>query len=86
MILSEVKHKGWVYGVNLSTDNQLLASASDDLTARLTRITDGVTLCEVKHEMEVVGVQISTDNQLLATACHDTARMFDIGILFKKFY
>jgi len=69
MMLSEVKHgNSAVSGVRISADNQLLASASWNSIALVTRISDRVTLCEVKHKDAVTGVHISADNQLLATA------------------
>lgn len=60
----------------MSNDNEFLATASDDSTARITNIKDGTIICTVRHSDEVWGICLSQDKKFLVTTSSDsTARI-----------
>ncbi|MFN8633022.1 MAG: protein kinase [Chloroflexota bacterium] len=74
-------HTGDVRAVAWSPDGQLVASGSEDFTARLWRVGDGTpaqTL--IGHANYVMAVAFSPDGQLLATGSLDkTARLWKVA-------
>jgi hypothetical protein len=72
-------HTDWVVGVAFSPDGTLLATASDDRTARLWDTGTGALARTLTgHTKTVSGVVFSPDGALLATASIDrTARLWD---------
>ena len=62
-------HTGAVNQVTFSDDGKLLASASDDRTARVWRLPSGEPVgSELAHEHPVLRVALSADSRYLATA------------------
>jgi hypothetical protein len=72
-------HNGSVWDVAFSPDGRLLATASDDQTARLWNPATGDCLRTLTgHTGQVYGVAFSPDGRLLATASDDkTARLWN---------
>jgi Caspase domain/WD domain, G-beta repeat len=72
-------HNDWVNGVAFSPDGRLLATASDDMTARLWDPATGEHRRTLTgHDGPVNGVAFSPDGRLLATTSNDgTARLWD---------
>ena len=75
-------HKGWrnksVNDVTFSPDGRLLASCSDDKTARLWDPATGEALHTLTgHTDWVKGVAFSPDGRLLASGGHDGVRLWD---------
>ena len=67
-------HRGMVTAVAFSPDGQRLASSSDDETARVWSVDDGVVVAELKHRYPVNGIAWSRDGQHIATASGDELR------------
>jgi WD40 repeat protein len=61
-------HDGAVSAVAFSADGRLLATASDDKTARLFETASGKELARLAHDGRVNAVAFSADGRLLATA------------------
>ena len=76
-------HSDRLYGVAVSDDGKLIATAASDNTVRLWQRTKGWQLQEVlKHDGWVVDVAIAPDNRTVATASHDrTAKLWRDGKL-----
>jgi WD40 repeat protein len=74
-------HTDYVVGVAFSPDGALLATASDDRTARLWDVATGRTARTLTgHTGYLYGVAFSPDGALLATTSHDrTARLWDVA-------
>ena len=72
-------HEGWVNTVEFSHDNRLLASASDDRTAKLFRVSDGRLVADLRtHTDRVNSAAFSHNDELLVTTGVDkVARVFD---------
>ena len=64
-------HKDWVRSLTFSVDGTLLASGSDDKTAKLWDIQTGGIIKIYSHTSQVVSVSISPDNTTLASGCKD---------------
>ncbi|KAG2343317.1 WD40 repeat-like protein [Suillus weaverae] len=65
-------HKGWVTAISLSQDNCLLASTSDDKTARLWNLGTNLSVGPpLQHEDGVECAAFSTDGKMLVTGCND---------------
>ena len=79
-VLRSVK-TGRVRGVTFSPGGTLLATASDDHTARIWNIADGTSRTTLKgHRAAVSSVAFSPDGTLLATASDDhTALIWDVA-------
>ncbi|MDW8224298.1 MAG: hypothetical protein RMJ82_15255 [Gemmatales bacterium] len=72
-------HTDWIRGVAFSPNGKLLATASDDGTARVWDAKTGEVLGKFRHAGWVYAVAFSSDGTLLATAVHDgTAQIWDI--------
>jgi WD40 repeat protein len=74
-------HTGGVWGCAFSPDGTLLATVSDDQTARLWRVADGSTHAVLAgHTGGVWGCAFSPDGTLLATTSNDqTARLWQVA-------
>jgi TIR domain-containing protein/WD40 domain-containing protein len=66
-----LRHNGDVNGVAFSPHGRLLATASDDLTARVWEVASGRERLRVTHDRSVEAVAFSPDGSLLATASDD---------------
>ena len=72
-------HSGIVNAVAISPDSTLVASASDDRTVQVRRVTDGVLVYRLTNHVWVVhGVAFSPNGQHLATAGDTTWRLWRV--------
>jgi len=73
-------HRGPVHFVSLSPNEKLLATASQDGTAKMWDVLTGrEVLTFVGHNDEVIGVDFSPDGKRLVTSSYDgTAKVWDI--------
>ncbi len=75
-----LRHDGEVNDVMFSPDGRLLATASNDGTARVWEVGSGQEHTRVTHDDRVREVTFSPDGRLLATASNDgTARVWEVG-------
>jgi roadblock/LC7 domain-containing protein len=75
-----LRHDGEVNDVTFSPDGQLLATASNDGTARVWEVASGQEHTRVTHDNAVWRVVFSPDGRLLATAGNDgTARVWEVA-------
>ncbi len=74
-----LKHDGWVYSVAFSPDGKLLATGSNDNTAKVWEMPSGVLLATLKHGSSVRSVAFSPDGKLLVTGSDDnTAKVWEM--------
>jgi WD40 repeat protein len=77
--IPELRHDGPVRHVAWRADSTLLATASDDGTARVWTPTGGQVSIERGHTASVTSAAFNPDGQLLVTASEDgTARVWDV--------
>jgi WD40 repeat protein len=73
-------HRGGIWGMALSPDGKMLATAGQDHFARLLDTENFKVLHEFEHPADVNGVVFSNDNKTLLTGCGDAAiRVFDVA-------
>src|SRR5262249_30087381 len=79
---SAIRHRGWVNAIALSPDGRAILTGSDDTTARLWTVPDGVPRTPpLRHLRPVKAVAISPDGRLLLTASEDSSAQFwDAGL------
>ncbi len=74
-------HRGFINSISFSSDNKLLATGSDDCTAKIHDRSSGeciATLCG--HQCTITSVSFSSNNKLLVTGSGDyTAKIWDVG-------
>jgi|WetSurMetagenome_2_1015567.scaffolds.fasta_scaffold05323_2 WD40 repeat protein/lysophospholipase L1-like esterase len=76
--LHKLTHNGWVQSVSFSPDGSKLAAGSDDNTARIWDVANGVELQRLIHDDRVNSLSFSSDGSKLATGSNDkTARIWD---------
>jgi WD40 repeat protein len=72
-------HKGGIWGMCLSPDGKLLATAGKDNFVRVFDLTSFEKLYETRHPGETNGVAFTPDNQHLLSGCTDSViRVFDM--------
>jgi WD40 repeat protein len=69
--ISLTGHKRYIYFSCFSPNGNLVATASDDGTAKLWEATTGKLMATLPHAHDVLHVDFSPDSKLLATACAD---------------
>ena len=75
-----VDHTSPVFDVALSPDRRFIATASEDRSARIWDVANGMNLVLDGHGDRVWGVAFSRDGQRVATASEDrTIRLWDAG-------
>jgi len=73
-------HPAVVWAVAFSPDGRLLATASDDSTARLWEVASGQERARLAHDERVYGVAFSPDGRLLATGSYNgAARLWEVA-------
>ncbi|MGC9502902.1 AAA-like domain-containing protein [Baaleninema sp.] len=79
-------HRGWVLGISVSPDGQLIATGSNDRTVKLWK-PDGTLLQKLPHSDTVYSLDFSGDGQTLVTASLDgTIYLWNRdGILLNQF-
>src|ERR1700710_1796955 len=79
-------HTHYVFGIAISPNGRILASASGDNTARLWDLENSQPIgLPIQHEDKVTSVSFSTDGNLLATGCWDkNAYTWDISAIVKE--
>jgi WD40 repeat protein len=76
--IARLMHQGEVHAVAFSPDGKLLATASEDNTARIFEVRTGHELARLSHEDRVLAVTFSPDGKLFATSpARREARVFD---------
>ena len=71
-------HADWVRSVAFSPDGALIASASNDRTARVWEVASGDEVLTLPHETWVQTVAFSPDGTLIVTGCEDgIVRLWD---------
>jgi WD40 repeat protein len=77
-------HKGWVNAISLSRNNRLLASTSDDKTARIWNVNTNI-IVGLQHGDKVECAAFSADGKVLVTGSHDkNAYAWDIHAILKQ--
>ncbi|KAG2038675.1 WD40-repeat-containing domain protein [Suillus americanus] len=81
-----VGHKYWVNALSLSQNNRLLASSSDDQTARLWNLDTNLSVGPLlQHKDKVECVAFSADEKVLVTgSCDKNAYTWDIHAILKQ--
>ena len=76
-----LSHSDYINTACFSSDDKLLATASDDGTARLWSVSSGECIATLTgHSGTISTACFSSDDKLLATASSDkTARLWEIG-------
>ncbi|KAG2739634.1 WD40 repeat-like protein [Suillus brevipes Sb2] len=79
-------YRGYVYGISLSLNNRLLASASEDKTARLWNLDTNLQVGPpLRHENNLRSATLSPDGKLLATGCENhNAYTWDVHAILKE--
>ncbi|KIK38129.1 hypothetical protein CY34DRAFT_809668 [Suillus luteus UH-Slu-Lm8-n1] len=79
-------HTNFVYAISLFPNNRLLASASDDKTARLWNLDTNLPVGPpLPHEQDLPSVALSHDGKLLLTVCENKdAYIWDIHTILKE--
>lgn len=79
--VAQLRHDGYIIESDVSPDNQIIATAAMDDTARLWSAETGEQLAApLKHDGPVTFAKFSPDGSLLATAAADhTVRIWDVG-------
>jgi WD40 repeat protein len=73
-------HRGGIWGMALSPDGKMLATAGQDHFARLLDTENFKVLHEFEHPADVNGIVFSNDNKTVLTGCGDAAiRVFDVA-------
>jgi WD40 repeat protein len=79
-------HQSLVYGISLSSNNRLLASASWDKTARLWNLDTNLPVGPpLHHEDYLDSAALSPDGKVLATGCeNNNAYTWDVHAILKE--
>jgi WD40 repeat protein len=73
-------HKGGIWGMAISPNGKLLATAGQDAHVRIFDLKSYTLLHELKHPGETNGVVFTTENDHLLTGCTDgLIRVFEVG-------
>jgi WD40 repeat protein len=71
--------RGEIWGMALSSDGKLLATAGQGGYVRIIDVAEGRILHELKHPRDTNGVAFTSDGKQLATGCGDSLiRLFDV--------
>ncbi|KAG1839340.1 WD40-repeat-containing domain protein [Suillus subalutaceus] len=81
-----VEHTSWVTAIAISPNDRILASASDDKTARLWNLDNGQPISSpLQHAQPVQCVSFSEGGKLLATGCNDkNAYSWDVAAIVRE--
>ncbi len=72
-------HKDGIWGMTVSTDDKLLATAGQDRTVRIVDLASRKILHKLTHPSATNGVVFTKDNRFLLTGCGDAIiRVFDV--------
>jgi WD40 repeat protein len=78
-------HTNYVTAISLSSNNRLLASASNDGTARLWNLDTNLPVGPfIYHEEKVPSIALSPDAKVLVTACEDKTYTWDVHAILKE--